>query len=65
MSELQIQLPETELLLDLVRKAESCQSQCKEILKAPFSLKVNIIIILLFSLECSVKLGSLNFRSVY
>ncbi|KAJ6703596.1 LYSINE-SPECIFIC DEMETHYLASE [Salix viminalis] len=38
-SELQIQLPETELLLDLVRKAESCQSQCKEILKAPFSLK--------------------------
>eukprot|EP00258_Populus_trichocarpa_P036652 XP_024452671.1 lysine-specific demethylase 5B isoform X1 [Populus trichocarpa] len=39
MSELQIQLPETELLLDLVRKAESCQSQCKEILKAPFSLK--------------------------
>ncbi|XP_055961578.1 lysine-specific demethylase JMJ17 isoform X3 [Mercurialis annua] len=36
---LQVELPEEEMLLDLVRQAELCQSCCCEILKAPMSLK--------------------------
>ncbi|KAK9276591.1 hypothetical protein L1049_006126 [Liquidambar formosana] len=37
--ELQVQLPETELLLDLVRQVESCRARCCEILKGPISVK--------------------------
>ncbi|KAJ9173612.1 hypothetical protein P3X46_016729 [Hevea brasiliensis] len=37
-SELQVRLPEAEMLLDLLRDAELCQAQCSEILKVPISL---------------------------
>ncbi|XP_015896152.3 lysine-specific demethylase JMJ17 isoform X2 [Ziziphus jujuba] len=38
-SELKFQFPETEMLLDLHRQAESCRARCDEILKGPISLK--------------------------
>lgn len=37
--ELQLKLPEAELLSDLTRQAKSCRSQCKEMLKDSISLK--------------------------
>uniref|UniRef100_A0A2C9WI55 [Histone H3]-trimethyl-L-lysine(4) demethylase n=1 Tax=Manihot esculenta TaxID=3983 RepID=A0A2C9WI55_MANES len=37
-SELQVRLPEAEMLLDLLRNAELCQARCNEILKGPISL---------------------------
>ncbi|XP_057978320.1 lysine-specific demethylase JMJ17 isoform X2 [Malania oleifera] len=37
--ELQIQLPETEILLNLLREAESCRAQCCEILRGHITLK--------------------------
>ncbi|KAJ0048148.1 hypothetical protein Pint_15199 [Pistacia integerrima] len=37
--DLQVELPETELLLDLIGQAESCRAQCSEILNGPISLK--------------------------
>ncbi|PON84593.1 Autoimmune regulator [Trema orientale] len=37
--ELQIQFPETEMLLDLLNQAESCRARCEEILKHPINLK--------------------------
>ncbi|WCJ26280.1 Lysine-specific demethylase 5D [Euphorbia peplus] len=36
---LQVELPEEELLLSLVRQADSCQTQCREILKFPIRLE--------------------------
>ncbi|XP_019264663.1 PREDICTED: lysine-specific demethylase 5B isoform X1 [Nicotiana attenuata] len=36
---LQVQLPEGEMLLDLVRQVECCQSQCREMLEGSLSLK--------------------------
>lgn len=39
MLELQLLFPEKELLLDLLRQAESCAAKCKQILKSPISLK--------------------------
>ncbi|XP_010255404.1 PREDICTED: lysine-specific demethylase 5B isoform X2 [Nelumbo nucifera] len=39
MLELRVELPETELLLDLLRNMESWQIRCSEILKGPISLK--------------------------
>ncbi|XP_022928863.1 lysine-specific demethylase 5A isoform X1 [Cucurbita moschata] len=38
--ELGIQLPETEMVLDLIRQAELCRSKCEEIMKAPMNLKI-------------------------
>ncbi|KAB1200329.1 Lysine-specific demethylase 5A [Morella rubra] len=40
--ELQVELPETEMLLDLLRQAELCRAQCAEILKGPICLKVEL-----------------------
>ncbi|KAK3034555.1 hypothetical protein RJ639_033801 [Escallonia herrerae] len=37
--ELQVQLPETEMLLDLIKQVDSCRSQCNEMLKGSVSLK--------------------------
>lgn len=37
---LQVQLPEGEMLLDLIRQVECCQSQCCEMLKGSLSVKV-------------------------
>ncbi|XP_022159885.1 lysine-specific demethylase 5A isoform X2 [Momordica charantia] len=37
--ELSIQLPETEMVLDLIRQAELHRSRCAEIMKAPMNLK--------------------------
>ncbi|KAL6182188.1 hypothetical protein ACLB2K_043611 [Fragaria x ananassa] len=37
--EVEVQLPQIEVLSDLVRKAESCRAQCVEILKGPITLK--------------------------
>ncbi|GAV57946.1 PHD domain-containing protein/ARID domain-containing protein/JmjC domain-containing protein/JmjN domain-containing protein/zf-C5HC2 domain-containing protein/PLU-1 domain-containing protein [Cephalotus follicularis] len=45
MLELQVQLPETEMLLDLLRQAESCQARCSGILTGSVSLK-NIEVLL-------------------
>ncbi|XP_075102065.1 lysine-specific demethylase JMJ17 isoform X2 [Nicotiana tabacum] len=36
---LQVQLPEGELLLDLIRQVECCQSQCRDLLEGSLSLK--------------------------
>ncbi|XP_065858280.1 lysine-specific demethylase JMJ17 isoform X2 [Euphorbia lathyris] len=36
---LQVELPEEEMLLNLVRQAESCQARCREILKFPIRLE--------------------------
>ncbi|KAF4403837.1 hypothetical protein CsatB_003771 [Cannabis sativa] len=44
--ELQIQFPETEMLLELLNKAESCRARCDEILKHPINLK-NVEVLLL------------------
>lgn len=41
-SELQVQLPEIEMLWDLIRQVESCQSRCNEMLKGSISLKVGL-----------------------
>ncbi|KAM2035173.1 hypothetical protein EV2_039190 [Malus domestica] len=38
-SEVQVELPETDRLSDLLRKAESCRAQCGEILKGPIILE--------------------------
>lgn len=46
MLELQLLFPEKELLLDLLRQAESCAAKCKQILKSPISLKVMLFSIL-------------------
>lgn len=39
MLELQVQLPEVEMLMDLLRQVESCQARCNEILNGPINLK--------------------------
>ncbi|KAK3012539.1 hypothetical protein RJ639_009330 [Escallonia herrerae] len=39
-SELQVQLPEIEMLLDLIKYVDSCRSRCNEMLKGSVSLKV-------------------------
>ncbi|KAG9145128.1 hypothetical protein Leryth_008916 [Lithospermum erythrorhizon] len=39
MKDLQIQLPEGEILLDLVKQVESCRSRCNHILKGPITMK--------------------------
>lgn len=39
-SELQVQIPEIELLGDLSRQGESCQYRCNEMLKGSINLKV-------------------------
>ncbi|XP_027080412.2 lysine-specific demethylase JMJ17-like [Coffea arabica] len=39
MLELKVQLPESEILLDLITQVESCRSRCNEILKDSISLK--------------------------
>lgn len=44
--ELQIQFPETEMLLDLLKQAESCRAQCNEVLRHPINLK-NVEVFLL------------------
>lgn len=41
MLELQVQLPEVEMLMDLLRQVESCQARCNEILNGPINLKVS------------------------
>lgn len=41
MLELQVQLPEVEMLMDLLRHVESCQARCNEILNGPINLKVS------------------------
>ncbi|VFQ70792.1 unnamed protein product [Cuscuta campestris] len=38
-SDLQVELPEVQMLLDLVAKVEMCRSQCKEMLERSISLK--------------------------
>ncbi|XP_048230426.1 lysine-specific demethylase 5B isoform X3 [Ricinus communis] len=50
-SELQVELPEEEMLLDLVRHAELCQSRCNEVLRAPVSLKMQTVELLLSEWE--------------
>ncbi|CAK9184600.1 unnamed protein product, partial [Ilex paraguariensis] len=37
--ELQVQVPEAEMLLDLIKQAESCRSRCNEMLKGSICLK--------------------------
>ncbi|XP_021895289.1 lysine-specific demethylase 5D-like [Carica papaya] len=37
--ELQVQLPETEMILDLLRQAESCRARCNEMLSVSINLK--------------------------
>ncbi|KAH7550304.1 hypothetical protein JRO89_XS13G0168000 [Xanthoceras sorbifolium] len=37
--DLQVQLPETEILLDLIRQAELCRAKCSQILNGSISLK--------------------------
>uniref|UniRef100_A0A5B7BX15 Putative lysine-specific demethylase 5B isoform X4 n=1 Tax=Davidia involucrata TaxID=16924 RepID=A0A5B7BX15_DAVIN len=39
MLELQVQLPEAEMLLDLIRQVESCRARCSEMLKGPIRLQ--------------------------
>lgn len=41
MLELQIQLPEVDMLMDLLQQVESCQVRCNEMLNGPINLKVS------------------------
>ena len=49
-SELQLQLPETGMLRDLLRQAENCRKRCGEILKGPISGKVSLLVFVIFFL---------------
>ncbi|XP_059443641.1 lysine-specific demethylase JMJ17 isoform X2 [Corylus avellana] len=62
--ELQVKLPETEMLFDLLRQAELCRAQCAEILKGPISLKT--IEVLLQELNgCTVNIPELKLLRQY
>ncbi|KAE8055327.1 hypothetical protein FH972_012174 [Carpinus fangiana] len=62
--ELQVQLPETEMLFDLLRQAELCRAQCAEILKGPISLK-NLEVLLQELNGCTVNIPELKLLRQY
>ncbi|XP_050266962.1 lysine-specific demethylase JMJ17 isoform X1 [Quercus robur] len=63
-SELQVELPETDMLLDLLRQAELCRAQCREILKGPISLK-NLEVLLQELNSCTVDIPELKLLRQY
>ncbi|KAL4603864.1 hypothetical protein ACB092_10G153600 [Castanea dentata] len=63
-SELQVELPETDMLLDLLRQAELCCAQCGEILKGPISLK-NLEVLLQELNSCTVDVPELKLLRQY
>lgn len=63
--EIQLQLPESDKLNDLIRQVESCRSQCTQILKDLDSLKVVVAdaFISVFASDVHLNLKIYHFRS--